>query len=359
MKRILTSYFILISIFAFSQSLTTINKVSKNQEKKTISSNREVINKTKLIDTTTLNFENKEITIPSNRQNTTKIVIVKEKEKTDWLKYSLPVFTLLLGVWIKEILEKHSNKTKIKKSGERWIAELRSLKEPLEQQIKSLQKFQTENDTNEFEIPNLGLYSSVSGDIFKSLDKSELIKFIEQNNKDLDFKKIVKISNRTNGYISILEHLYKTVNEKFDSYLLGISKHTNEFTKNMQAFNIAFGDYGVHLEQEIGGEPINDPRYKPLSDLYTKHIIPHLADGNFNPYILDEQFFLPAINILSNFRLEPQTKPLANVISACLSSIKGLKMEKHYITENIKVLIRLYKEQLIELDEITSQFEKH
>ena len=189
MKRILTSYFILISIFAFSQSLTTINKASKNQEKKTISSNREVINKTKLIDTTTLNFENKEITIPSNRQNTTKIVIVKEKEKTDWLKYSLPVFTLLLGIWIKEILEKHSNKTKIKKSGERWIAELRSLKEPLEQQIKSLQKFQTENDTNEFEIPNLGLYSSVSGDIFKSLDKSELIKFIEQNNKDLDFKK--------------------------------------------------------------------------------------------------------------------------------------------------------------------------
>jgi hypothetical protein len=338
MNRILRIYLLLFSVFAFSQD-----------------SIRPKIDS----DTVTLEIDENELVIPIQDDVLTKIVMVKEKSTADWLNYLLPIFTLFLGIWVKGYLEKRSNKNKIKKSGERWIAELRSLKEPLEQQIESLQNFQTENNTDEFEIPNLGLYSAVNGEVFKSLDKSELIKFIELKNKKLDFKKVIKISNRTNGYISILEHLHKTVNEKFDNYLAGISKYTSEFTKNIQAFNLAFADYGVALEKETGGDPFNDPRYQPLADLFTKYIIPHLTDGRFNPYVLDEHFFLPSVNILSHYRLEPQTKPLINVITACLSSIKAIRAEKEYITENIKALITLYQKQLDDLDDITSQLEKH
>lgn len=359
MKRIFTTYLILFSVFAFCQDSTEVKTDSLTKEKGQILSDTTLNKQAKTNDTTTLDFDKNELIIPLNKDGLTKVVMVKEKSKVDWLKYLLPLFTLFLGIWVKGFLEKRSNKKKIKKSGERWIAELRSLKEPLEQQIESLEKFKTENDTEEFEIPNLGLYSAVSGEVFKSLDKSELIKYIELKNKKLDFKKTIKISNRTNGYISILEHLQKTLNEKFDKYLAGISNNTSEFTKNIQAFNLAFADYGVALEKEIGGDPINDPRYRPLADLYTEHIIPRLTDGKFNPYLLDEQFFLPIVNILSHYRLEPQTKPLSNVITACLSSIKALRMEKHYITENIKALIILYQKQLDDLDEITSQLEKH
>lgn len=355
MTRIFTTYLILFSVFAFSQNSTEIKTDSLTKEKKQILSDNTFKNQTKTNDTMTLDFDKNELIIPVNQEGLTKVVMVKEKSKVDWLKYLLPLFTLFLGIWVKGFLENRSNKKKIKKSGERWIAELRSLKEPLEQQIESLEKFQTENDTDEFEIPNLGLYSAVSGEVFKSLDKSELIKSIELKNKGLDFKKIIKISNRTNGYISILEHLHKTINEKYDKYLAEISKTTSEFTKNIQAFNLAFGDYGVALEKEIGGVPINDPRYRPLADLYTEYITPRLTDGKFNPYLLDEHFFLPIVNILSHYRLEPQTKPLSNVITSCLSSIKAIRMEKHYITENIKVLIILYQKQLDDLDEITSQ----
>jgi len=359
MNKIFTTYLILFSILAFSQDSTEMKTVSLMKEKNKLLSVKTLKQQKKTIDTTTLAFNKNELIIPVNQEGLTKIVMIKEKSKVDWLKYLLPLFTLFLGIWVKGFLEKRSNKKKIKKSGERWIAELRSLKEPLEQQIESLEKFQSENDTDEFEIPNLGLYSAVSGEVFKSLDKSELIKYIEIKNKKLDFKKIIKISNRTNGYISILEHLHKTTNEKFDKYLAGISENTSKFTKNIQAFNISFADYGIALEKEIGGEPINDQRYRPLADLYTEHIIPHLTDGKFNPYLLDEQFFLPIVNILSHYRLEPQTKPLSNVITACLSSIKALRMEKHYITENMKALIILYQKQLDDLDEITSQLEKH
>ncbi len=354
MSRILTTYLILFSVFAFGQDSSELkSNVLANKE------NQIVSQKQPTNDTMNLKFQKNELEIPIEQNGLTKIIMVKEKSNVDWLKYLLPLFTLFLGIWIKELIEKRSNKKKIKKSGERWIAELRSLKEPLEQQIESLELFQTENDTDEFEIPNLGLYSAVSGEVFKSLDKSELIKFIELEHKNLDFKKVVKVSNRTNGYISILEHLYKTIDEKFDKYLAGISQHTSEFTKNIQAFNLAFADYGVALEREIGGDPINDPRYRPLAELYTEYIIPRLVDGKFNPYILDNHFFLPIVNILSHYRLEPQTKPLSNIITACLSSIKAIRMEKHYITENIKALIILYKKQLDDLDEVTSKLEKH
>lgn len=359
MNRILSTLLILFSVFAFSQDSTEIKVDSLTKGKKPIVSDSILKEQIKENDTTILNFDRNELIIPLNQGSLTKVVMVKEQGKVDWLKYLLPLFTLFLGIWIKELLEKRSNKKKIKNAGERWIAELRSLKEPLEQQIESLEKFQSENDTDEFEIPNLGLYSAVSGDVFKSLDKSELIKFIEQKNAGLDFKKVVKISNRTNGYISILEHLYKTIDEKFDKYLAGVSKYTSEFTKNIQAFNLAFADYGVALEREIGGDHINHARYKPLAELYTEYIVPHLTDGKFNPYLLNEKFFLPIVSILSHYRLEPQTKPLSNIITACLSSIKGIRMEKHYITENIKALIILYQKQLDDLNEITSQLEKH
>lgn len=359
MKRILTTYLILFSVFAFSQDSNEIKVKSSDNEKnqavlETILNEESIIN-----DTTILNLNKSELLIPADQNGLMKIIMVKEKSKVDWLKYLLPLFTLFLGIWIKVLLEKHSTKKKIKKSGERWIAELRSLKEPLEQQIESLEIFYSENDNEEFKIPNLGLYSAVNGELFKSLDKSELIKFIELLNKDLDFKQVVKISNRTNGYISTLEHLFKTINEKFNNYLAGISKHTSEFTKNIQAFNVAFGDYGIALERELGGIPINDPRYKPLSKLYKEHIMPRLKDGKINPYFLEKHFFLPSVNILSQYRLEPQTKPLSNIITACLNSIQALRLEKHYITENIKALIILYQKQLNDLDEITSQLEKH
>lgn len=359
MNKIFTTYLILFSVFAISQDSIKTKTDSLTNKKNQILSDNTLKKQSKTNDTTILDFDKNELIIPINQDGLTKVVMVKEKSKVDWFKYFLPLFTLFLGIWVKGFLEKRSNKKKIKKSGDRWIEELRSLKEPLEQQIESLEKFQSENDTDKFEIPNLGLYSAVSGEVFKSLDKSELIKFIELKNNKLDFKKVIKISNRTHGYISILEHLFKTINEKFDKYLAGISKNTSEFTKNIQAFNLAFADYGVTIEKEFGGDPFNDPRYSPLADLYTEYITPHLTDGKFNPYVLDELFFLPIVNILSHYRLEPQTKPLSNVITACLSSINGIRMEKHYITENIKALIILYQKQLDDLEEITSQLVKH
>lgn len=309
-------------------------------------------------DTTTLDFKN-ELTIPISKDNLTKVVMVKEKTKVDWLKYLLPIFTLFLGIWVKEIIEKRSDKKKIIKSGERWITELQSLEEPIKEQIESLKSFLEEHEKEEFKIPRLQIYSSLSGEVFKSLDKNDLIKFIELNNKKKNFKEIVKISNRTNGYVSILVHLHETLQEKFKNYLSGTSTHTTSLSLSLQSFNSAFRDYGVELERELGSDPYNDPRYRPIADLYSAQIMPYLQGGEFNPFILERNFFIPLVRILADLRLDPRTKELASSMTAGLNAIKGIQLEKGYMSENVNTVLKHYEEQLEELEKVINDIKKH
>ena len=63
-------------------------------------------------------------------------------------------------------------------------------------------------------------------------------------------------------------------------------------------------EYQVELETEIEADPINDERFKPIADLYSEHILPHLIDGEFNPFKLNNEFFMPVLEVLSKNRLE-------------------------------------------------------
>lgn len=148
-------------------------------------------------DTNTVELKSSQsIEIPITQDATTKVVMVKEKSKVDFLRYLIPIFTLLLGIWIKEHLDKKNEKKKILKSGKRWIAELRSLEEPLNKQIEALNNFLDEHGTDDFSIPRIVFYSSLNGEIFKSLDKSELIQFIEIKKKEQILMKLLKYQIR-------------------------------------------------------------------------------------------------------------------------------------------------------------------
>lgn len=359
MNRLLTTYLILFTVFAFSQDSIGIQLDSLTEEKQTVLSDSILKESLKTDDTIILDFDKNELLIPLERDNLTKVVMVKEKSKVDWLKYLLPIFTLFLGIWIKERLEKRSNKKKIKKSGERWIAELRSLEEPIKKQIQSLEEYAKDHEKEDFKIRNLQVYSSLNGELFKSLDKNELIKYIELNNKKTDFKEIVKISNSTNGYVSILVHLYETLREKFNRYLSGTSKHTTSLSLSLQEFSSAFKDYGVELEKELQSDPLDDVRYKPIAELYSSQIMPNLKEGKFNPFVLRKEFFLPLVDILAYLRLDPRTKGLASAMTNGLNAIKGIELEKDYMSKNLNSIITQYKEQLTELDKLINKIAKH
>lgn len=357
MNKILTTYLILLTVLAYSQDTIGLKGDTINKKRNSIILDSLLIVPPKASDTITLDFDKNELTLPLKQDNLTKVIMVKEKSKIDWLKYLLPIISLFLGIGIKELLEKRSNKKKTKKAGERWVAELRSLEEPIKKQIQSLTEFLEEHEQEDFKTPRLQIYSSLNGEIFKSMDKNELIKYIELNNSKKEFKEIVKISNRTNGYVSILVHLHETLREKFDKFIKGISTHTTSLSLSLQSFNSAFREYGVELERELNSDPYNDGRYMPIADLYSAQIMPYLQGGNFNPFVLEKEFFIPLVGILADLRLDGRTKELASAMTAGLNAIKGIRLEKQYMTENIKTLLKHYKEQMTDLETIVKEIE--
>lgn len=353
----------IFSICAFStisQDKVPVNIDKTTCQKSCIDNKRRIFDEALTrVDTIRLNLKQGEtLPIPIDSVGVTKVVMINEKSKFDFFNYLLPIFTLLLGIWIKEELDKRSNKRKIKKSGERWVAELRSLKEPLNQQIVVLKEFLIEHERENYSIPKISLFTSLDGEVFKSLDKNELIKYVEMKNRKSDFNEIVKITNRTHGYISIVVHLHETFKDKFNKYLAEISSYTDALTRSLQSFNLAFAKYGVEIETEINSNPEGDARYKPIADLYSAQFAPHLEDGKFNPFELKRDFFTPLLEFLSRLRLDPRTLPISIASSEALNSIKGIQMEKKYLSDNLKILIERYQKQSDTLDDIVNKIEK-
>ncbi|WP_396142229.1 hypothetical protein [Flavobacterium sp.] len=380
MKKSIIVSFLFITVIIGHTKEKDNKLVDTSQNKKTIASNSKSQSKAKnlttisklKIDTLESKYLNKnEAIIPVEPNKNTKIILVKEKNETDYPKYLLPIFTLLLGILINKLLDKYTDRIKIKKAGERWIVELRSTEEPIKAQIESLETFIELLSNQENEHPTLSIFTAINGEVFKSLDKNDLIKYIEQKNekkwyqlplyredilKREEYKKIVEISNKTHGHISILVHQFEMIKEKWDSYLTGTSTHTTAFTKDLQIFNKETTIYSVSLEKE-GANMDTDSRFKPLFDLYMAYIYPHRETGKYNPLILETHYFLPIIKFLTPLRLDERTIPLASAATSCLNDIAGIKMEKTYMIENANTLIRRYKEQLEDLNPLINEIE--
>jgi hypothetical protein len=363
MNRLLTTSLIFFTVFAFSQDSIGIQLDSLTEEKQTVLSDSVQKKSSKLNDTIILDFDKNELLIPLERNNLTKVIMVKEKSKVDWLKWLLlpisSLFSLFLGIWLKAYFEKSSNKKKIEKSGERWVAELRSLEEPIKKQITSIEEYAEDCKKEDFKLRNLPVYSSLNGELFKSLDKNELIKYIEFKNKKTEFKEIVKISNSTNGYISILVQVYENLQEMVNKYLSQTVKHIDSLSISLQEFDRAFKYYGVDLERELNPDPLYGIMYKSITELYSSQVAPYLEKGNFNPFMLREKFFTPLLDILYRLRLDPRTDGLYSAMAKGLIAIKNIELEKDYMLNNLNGTITQYKIMLPELDKLINKIAKH
>lgn len=286
-----------------------------------------------------------------------KVILAKEESTPDNFKYIFPILTLLLGIGINKALDYFKDKKRIKKSGERWIAEIRGLELPIKSQLASLQTFKTEIEKEKFEVPEMEIYPMLNGEIFKSLDKAELIKYIESF-KGSTYDDAILASNRVHGYVNIMASHHDALKQKFEDFLKNTSAHTTSFSRHLQALMRAFGNYGVALEEELQQDPINNPRYQPIYQLFNQHIIPFMTSGEYDVYALERDFFIPLIQILGHFRLDKKINEMSDAVSACLAEIKGIKMEKGYLTENVKTIITRYENDLNELPEIAKEIKK-
>ncbi len=307
-------------------------------------------------DTLSVDLEsNKELLLPLTNSN--KIILVKDIGGVDYFKYILPVITLFLGIGVNKLLDYFSNKKVVKKSGRRWGAEIRGLEKPMRNQVDELNSFKDDLEKKEFERPTLTLYAILDCEVFKSLDKSSLLDYIELRSKENDFADAIKVSNQTHGYISILSGLYENIKDKYSSFLTGTSLHINALTTNLQLFMAAFAEYGVQLEVELGSEPSEDLRYKPILKLVSEHLLPKISEGHYNPYELREFFFQPLLVILAKLRMDKRTSKLQQVVTSCLNDVKAIEFENRYLVNNINTIVLRYTEQISEIEIILNQIE--
>ena len=284
-----------------------------------------------------------------------KVIFQEPPAATDYFKYIFPILTLLLGIGVNKFLDYLKDRKKIIKTGERWKAELSSLELPIGKQIEYLEEFLKEHNREKFDVPRLKVATPLECEVFNSLDKTEFVKFIESKLKK-DYKEAILFSGKVNSFISILKSNNENLRLKFNDYLNGTSTHTTKLSLGLQELLREFADYGVSLEKEIQGDPVQIPSYKAMLDLFNSEIMPKMQTGDYDIYELEKKFFIPLFYVLGQLRLDERTKKMSDISSGCISSIKGIKMEKRYLSENITTLISHYNEDKADLKKLLDEF---
>jgi hypothetical protein len=292
----------------------------------------------------------------TNEKSNHKIVIAKGEGSSDNFKYIFPIITLILGIAINKFLDALSERKKIKRSGERWAAEIRCLEEPLRNQILALEIFRNEHSKEVWDIPDLQMQTILNCEIFKTLDKADLIKHIKRF-KNKTYSDAILTSNHIHGFISILTSNYESLQKKFEEYMTARGNYTTSYSKNLSALMKAFANYQVALENELNKDVANEPRFAPIATLFDEHILPNLVTGNYDIYVLDKEFFLPLVQILAGLRHDPKINEMSDAIRSCLSDSKAIKMEKQYLTQNLVTLTFRYGEALEDLPKIVQDID--
>lgn len=287
------------------------------------------------------------------------IYVVKETitAQQDYFKYIFPILTLLLGIVINKAIEYFTDRKKTRKNGERWVAETRALENPMKNQVAALRELLVKEKPDVFEIAGLQMITSLDCEIFKTLDKSDLLKFIERKKKN-SFHKAIELSNSLHGFISITAGLNSSLEKKYEEYLSGYSEQIKALNGKLLLLGQVLGKWHVNLEQSLNGDPMNTPKYATIFNLYANEVLIHAGGNRLNPFTIRNTFFIPVIPLLAALRHDPIALELSNIVADCLHVITGLSKEKKYLTENVDTIMNRYQKQIEELKDIIQDIDK-
>jgi len=324
----------------------------------------------KLTDTLKINLSSNSALIPIDANRGTQIVILKEKESSDTLKTLLPlVFALtglIFGFLLNRFYDYYSNRKNIKKSGKRWVIQLITIKETIKQQIKAIEEFLSSLKKEEWMYDSLVFITTIEGDIFTSLDKNDLLDYIESNNKSVWYKRIfmskevkaneyqlaVKISNRTHGFISTLAHHYSLLFERFNTFNDGVSNSTKKFNDDLEVLRKQMNE--LNFQVMNGVEKIyEDAEYSKILDLFVEFKDKITTDPNFNPLNSDRTFLEPAVKALTKLTKDKRILPITDTIATLFGDMRAIKAEREYIISNMEELMDRYKYSLTTIDIVT------
>lgn len=280
----------------------------------------------------------------------------QQPKKHDYINLIFPIFTLFLGFFLNRGYDYFIEKRNIIKSGESWVAELQGLAEPILSQKKSLEEFLENHSIDKFESPQLEVHQILDCEIFKSLDKSDLIKFIKTIEKN--YANVVKVSNSVHGFISSMNFIYKDITSRFNEYLEKTSDHVELFNEHLKRLNQSFGMFGVAIETETGKDPMENKVFNQMYSLFHKYISPYIETGDIDLFSLQKEFIPRLSAVVATYRTNKGIQEIAIHLSNCNMEIKAIRMEKRYLSENYEKVIEYLVKSKSNLDSVINSLSK-
>ncbi len=264
-------------------------------------------------------------------------IYFRDRVQNNYFKDVLPIITLLLGIFLNRGWDWFDKRRQTKKHGERWKTELELLALPITNQVSFLKEFLEEHKKETFKIPDITIQLSLKCTAFDTLDKSELIKYVE-NFKDKDYKVAIDVASRVDTVIGALKNNYQILNDRFQDYLSGVSTYTLELNEGLQEIMQNLAKYGVELERN--GDNLDDPNYLALLKLFSDEILPYREQANYDVIKIDSNFLIPFFSITSHLRLDMRIIPLVEAGRKIHISVQKLKNEKFYICNYFNSLFK-------------------
>jgi hypothetical protein len=138
-------------------------------------------------------------------------------------------------------------------------------------------------------------------------------------------------------------------------FLWSLSQEVNE---KLQLIGRELGRWHVSLEKQLHDDPMTLAEYSAVIKLYDEQILGHNEDEEWDLFELQKIFFDPLMLILSSQRHDPIVFEISTIIAECRHAIKGIKMEKKYLIENVTQIKERYQEQVLELNGVVGEVDK-
>lgn len=262
--------------------------------------------------------------------------VIYAEHKTNlnlFLDYAFPIIMLLLGVVIDRLLLKHTENKRVEREGLRWKSEIESLLEPLKQQQEVFKKFIKEycDVKDRFDIPYINSQVLLKCEIFDSLNKEDLYRFlqIQHENEDVathEYHKVIQV-------ISSLKSCQHNLSDVISEMKSGSSKLINQFEEVTREYNrrltACLDDNQLPLAVTM------------LQNLYNEKINKQMPYVNI--FELEDSFVRPSINIIVESNGDKKVRnELRNNLQSMLDTIQGLRNEKIYVKQNLEQFVEIY-----------------
>lgn len=278
------------------------------------------------------------------------------KASGPWYKDILPVITLVLGLVLKELIDSWSNIKRTKKIGKRWKTELQTLVKPLERQAEEIQKSIDHRTANPNEPPKMVSIASLECENFESLDKSELLEYINRYYLK-DYQEAVSLAGQINLQLSIIKSNSLLLKDTFVKGLEEIGKRNDKLTVNFQELLHALYVYKNKLFNKGGMAALEGDKFKTLDYLYGTQVMPNQHNGKYDYRVLNNDYFAPMIKELDRLSADEDTHQMASSTRKCLDNVVGINMESLYLITNMGNLMRYFQQSKTDLEDLLGKLD--